>query len=251
MKKKKSIMDRIADSSKAFTTGIDEKDIKYWVKIYIMGKAYNVPAGLTIMQAIEFAGYRFIRSAGCRAGFCGACATVYRKAGEYKIQTAMACQTRVEDEMFLVQIPFAPADKAVYDIDKEQYNVNVLLKHYPELARCVACNTCTKACPQDLEVMDYIQDAKRGDFEAIADKSFDCIQCGLCAMRCPAELIQYHIAQLARRMYGHYGTQEPEHLNERLKEIKKGKYKNGWDKLLKANAKELRKMYVERERESD
>jgi formate hydrogenlyase subunit 6/NADH:ubiquinone oxidoreductase subunit I len=251
MKKKKSIMDRIADSSKAFTTGIDEKEIKYWVKIYIMGKAYKVPAGLTIMQAIEFAGYRFIRSSGCRAGFCGACATVYRKAGEYKLQTAMACQTRVEDEMFLVQIPFAPADKAIYDIDKEQYNVNVLLKHYPELARCVACNTCTKACPQDLEVMDYIQDAKRGDFEAIADKSFDCIQCGLCAMRCPAELIQYHIAQLARRMYGHYGTQEPDHLDARLKEIKKGKYKNEWDKLLKASTKELRKMYAERERESD
>jgi len=57
-------MDRIADSSKAFTTGIDEKDIKYWVNIYIMGKAYKVPAGLTIMQAMEFAGYRFIRSAG-------------------------------------------------------------------------------------------------------------------------------------------------------------------------------------------
>lgn len=251
MKKKKSIMDRIADSSKAFTTGIDEKDIKHWVKIYIMGKAYKVPAGLTIMQAIEFAGYRFIRSAGCRAGFCGACATVYRKAGDYKLQTAMACQTRVEDEMFLVQIPFAPADKAVYDIDKESYNVNVLLKHYPELARCVACNTCTKACPQDLEVMDYIQDAKRGDFEAIADKSFDCIQCGLCAMRCPAELIQYHIAQLARRMYGRHGTQEPEHLKTRLKEIKKGKYKDGWDKLLKASAKELKKLYAERERESD
>lgn len=251
MKKKKSIMDKIADSSKAFTTGIDEKDIKHWVKIYIMGKAYRVPAGLTIMQAIEFAGYRFIRSSGCRAGFCGACATVYRKAGDYKLQTAMACQTRVEDEMFLVQIPFAPADKALYDIKKEPYTVNVLLKHYPELARCVACNTCTKACPQDLEVMDYIQDAKRGDFEAIADRSFDCIQCGLCAMRCPAELIQYHIAQLARRMYGHYGTEEPKHLKTRLKEIDKRKYKSGWDKLLKADTEELKKLYAERERESD
>lgn len=251
MKKEKSIMDRIAESNKSVTTGIDEKDIKYWVNIYIMGKAYRVPAGLTIMQAMEFAGYRFIRSSGCRAGFCGACATVYRKTGDYKLQTAMACQTRVEDGMFLVQIPFAPADKAIYNINREDYNVSVLFKYYPELARCVSCNTCTKSCPQDLEVMDYIQDAIKGDFNAVADESFDCIQCGLCAMRCPAELVQYHIAQLARRMYGRYGIQEPKYLKTRLKEIKGGKYKKDWDKLIKATIKGLEKMYAEREREAD
>jgi len=251
MKEKKSIMDRIADSNKSVTTGIDEKDIKYWVKIYIMGKAYRVPAGLTIMQAMEFAGYRFIRSSGCRAGFCGACATVYRKADDYKLQTAMACQTRVEDGMFLVQIPFAPAEKATYNINKEEYNGGVLFKYYPELARCVSCNTCTKSCPQGIEVMDYIQDAIKGDFKAVAEESFDCIQCGLCAIRCPAELVQYHIAQLARRMYGRHGLLEPKYLKTRLKEIKKDKYKDDWDKLLKAATKELEKMYAERKREPD
>jgi len=251
MKAKISIMDRIAESNKSVTTGIDEKDIKYWVTIYIMGKAYNVPAGLTIMQAMEFAGYRFVRSAGCRAGFCGACATVYRKSGDYKLQTAMACQTRVEDGMFLVQIPFAPGDKAIYDINKEEYNVGTLFKHYPELARCLACNTCTKSCPQDLEVMDYVQAAIKGDFKAVANESFDCIQCGLCAIRCPAELVQYNIAQLARRMYGHFEFQEPEYLKIRLKEIEKGKYKEGWDEFLNATIKKLEKLYAERDREAD
>jgi heterodisulfide reductase subunit C len=251
LKEKMSIMDRIAESNKSVTTGIDEKDIKYWVTIYIMGKAYKVPAGLTIMQSMEFAGYRFVRSAGCRAGFCGACATVYRKAGDYKLQTAMACQTRVEEGMYLVQIPFAPAEKATYDINKEKYNIGVLFKHYPELARCVACNTCTKSCPQELEVMDYIQAAIKGDFKAVAEESFDCIQCGLCAIRCPAELVQYHIAQLARRMYGHFECHEPEHLKIRLKEIEKGKYKEDWNKLIKATIKDLEKFYAEREREPD
>ena len=251
MKEKKSIMDRIAESNKSVTTGIDEKDIKSWVSIHVMGKAYRVPAGLTIMQAMEFAGYRFVRSAGCRAGFCGACATIYRKAGDYKLHAVMACQTRVEDGMFLVQIPFAPADKATYDIHKESYNVGTLFKHYPELARCLSCNTCTKSCPQGLEVMDYIQDAIKGDFKAVAQESFDCIQCGLCAVRCPAELVQYHIAQLARRMYGYHGTKEPELLKARLREIEEGKYKEGWNKLLKAFTQELERMYAEREREAD
>jgi len=251
MKNNKSIMDRIAEANKSVTTGIDEKDIEHWVEIHVMGKAYRVPAGLTIMQAMEFAGYRFIRSAGCRAGFCGACATIYRKVGDYKLHAVMACQTRVEDGMFLVQIPFAPADKAIYDINKEEYRVNVLYKHYPTLARCVACNTCTKSCPQGLEVMDYIQNAIRGDFRAVADESFDCIQCGLCAVRCPAELVQYHIAQLARRMYGRYDCPEPLHLKTRLKEIDKGKYKNDWNNLLKASTKELEQLYAQREREQD
>ena len=90
---KKSIMERIAESTKSVTTGVEEKDIKHWLTIYIMGKAYKVPAVLTVMQAMEYAGYKFLRSCGCRAGFCGACSTIYRKKGEYRLQTAMACQT--------------------------------------------------------------------------------------------------------------------------------------------------------------
>jgi len=99
------------------------------------------------MQAMEYAGYRFIRSCGCRAGFCGACLTVYRIKGDYKLKTDLACQTRVEDGMFLVQIPFSPAEKAVYDIDKEKYDAGIFLKYYPEIARCLSCNTCNRKVP--------------------------------------------------------------------------------------------------------
>ena len=40
------------------------------VDIYVMGMRYQVPEGLTIMRALEYAGYRLIRGVGCRAGFC-------------------------------------------------------------------------------------------------------------------------------------------------------------------------------------
>ena len=251
MNEEKDIMQIIADANKAVTTGIDERDIEHWVWIHIMGRAYKVPAGLTIMQAMEYAGYKFITAAGCRAGFCGACATIYRKEGSYQLKPAMACQTRVEDSMYLVQIPFAPAQKANYDITKEEYNAAVLLKHYPEVARCVACNTCTKACPQDLEVMDYIQDALRGDFESVAERSFDCIMCGLCAIRCPAEITQFNVGQLARRMFGRYGTKEPEHAKKKLAEIAKGKFDEDFKQLISADLAELQQRYAEREREPD
>jgi formate hydrogenlyase subunit 6/NADH:ubiquinone oxidoreductase subunit I/ferredoxin len=248
MEREKTIMEKIAEADKTVTKGIDEKDIKHWVTIYIMGKVYKVPADLTIMQAMEYAGYKFIRSCGCRAGFCGACSTVYRKKGEYKLQAAMACQTRVEDGMYLVQIPFTPAEKAIYDITREEYHPSVLVKYYPEVMRCLACNTCTKSCPQDLEVMDYVQAAIRGDFAQVAELSFECIQCGLCAMRCPAEIVQYHLAQLARRMYQRYGSAEEKNLKKRVEEIKEGKYNKEFERVMSLSTGELKNLYTQQQR---
>jgi len=245
------MMERISRSTRSLTTGVDTNDVKNWVTIHIMGRAYEVPADLTIMTAMEFAGYKLIRSCGCRQGFCGACATVFRREGEYKLETALACQTRVEDGMSLVQIPFVPAGAASYDVAEERYAFSVFSKYYPEVDRCVSCNTCTKACPQDLEVMDYIQAAIRGDFEALTEGSFDCIQCGLCALRCPAEIAQYHVGQLGRRMYGRHGSPEPDHLRTRLEEIERGDFEDALNELVGASQEKLTKLYAARERESD
>ena len=46
------------------------------VNVYFYGKKYTVPADLTIMTAMEYAGYKLVRGCGCRHGFCGACATI-------------------------------------------------------------------------------------------------------------------------------------------------------------------------------
>jgi succinate dehydrogenase/fumarate reductase-like Fe-S protein len=216
------------------------------VRIYVMGKEYEVPAGLTVMKAMEYAGYKFIRGAGCRAGFCGACGTVYRKEDEYKLRFTVACQQLVEDGMYLVQLPFAPAPRASYNLEKIRPTDNVLLKFYPEIARCVACNTCTKSCPQEIQVMDYIQAALRGDIRRVAELSFDCIQCGLCSMRCPADIKHYHVAQLARRLYGRYIAPRAEHLATRVGEIEGGRFAEELDRLSQMDKKELAKLYEAR-----
>ena len=41
------------------------------IPVYVMGKKYEVPETLTIMKAMEYAGYQFIRGCGCRGGVCG------------------------------------------------------------------------------------------------------------------------------------------------------------------------------------
>jgi succinate dehydrogenase/fumarate reductase-like Fe-S protein len=194
------------------------------IPIYIMGKRYDVPASLTIMKAMEWAGYTLVRGVGCRGGFCGACSTVYRLKDDPRLHFGLACQTVVRPEMYLGQIPFFPVKRAGYNLSELDPVAGTLFKIYPEILRCLGCGTCTKACPQELNVKGYMAAAMRGDITTIANLSFDCLMCGLCAARCPAEEPQYNIAILARRLYGAYLAPRSEHLQLRVKEIGSGQY---------------------------
>lgn len=217
------------------------------IPVYIMGKRYDVPASLTIMKAMEWAGYSLVRGVGCRGGFCGACSTVYRIKDDPKLYFGLACQTVVKPEMYLGQIPFFPAMRASYDINQLQPVASTLFQTYPELLRCLGCGTCTKACPQDLNVKGYMAAAMRGDIEAVANMSFDCIMCGLCAARCPAEEPQYNIAILARRLYGRYLAPRSEHLLQRVEEINTGAYEREMAELKTLDIEALKSRYKARE----
>jgi formate hydrogenlyase subunit 6/NADH:ubiquinone oxidoreductase subunit I len=221
------------------------------VTINVMGKPYQVPGDLTIMKAMEYAGYRFVRGCGCRGAFCGACGTVYRLKDDYRLRVGLACQEVVQDGMYLAQIPFFPANKATYDIEALKPAAEAILSLYPEVYRCLACNTCTKACPQDIEVMEYIQAALRGDIAKAADLSFDCLLCGLCASRCPAEIVQYQVALLCRRLYSRHIAPQAEHLKKRVEEIRDGKFNAELADLKKMKKDELVKLYDARDIEAD
>ncbi len=221
------------------------------IPVYIMGKCYEVPETLTIMKAMEYAGFKFLRGVGCRGGVCGACSTVFRKAGDYKLHFGLACQTVVEPDMYLAQIPFYPANRATYDINEMDSMADAVYALYPELFRCVACNNCTKACPMDVDVLGYISATKQGNIAKAAEISFDCIQCGLCASRCMGELPQYHIGQLVRRIFGRFVLPPAEHLKNRVEEIESKKYDKLLADLVSMDRKKLEDLYVEREREPD
>ncbi len=221
------------------------------IPIYIMGKQYMVPPALTIMTAMEYAGYTLIRGIGCREGFCGACATVYRLPSDYRLQIGLACQTMVQPGMYLAQIPFFPAQRAIYNIEELQPNLASVLRFYPEVMRCLSCGTCTKVCPQNLDPRDFMADIMRGDIAAAAQKSFDCIMCGLCTARCPAEESQYNVAILCRRLYGKYIAPQARHLVERVKEVEQGKFDGELTAMKKMSKEELKKIYAERDIEPE
>ena len=222
-------------------------DKRKMINVFIMGEANEVPVGSTIIMAFEYAGYQLKKGIGCREGFCGACATIYREKGDYKLKGGLACQTVVTEGMSISQIPFVPAEKPIYNMDEITPDINTIKELFPTVFRCVSCNTCTKACPQDIQVMDYIQALKKGNIAEAADLSFDCIRCGLCALRCPAEIVQYNAATLAQRLYGKYLAKKSPELIKRIKEIEDGKYDKGIKELKEMNRKDLGEKYYSRE----
>ena len=213
------------------------------VNIFLFGKQYSVPDHLTIMCAMEYAGYQLVRGCGCRNGFCGACATIYRIKGDTTLRTCLACQTKVEEGMYIATLPFFPLVKQVYDIEKVQPNQAIMMQLYPEIYACVGCNACTKACTQSLKVMQYIAYAQRGEFDKCADESFDCVMCGCCSARCPAGISHPQVAMLARRLNGKFIAPETQHLKDRVAEIAEGKFKEDMAALLGRSQEDLMELY--------
>ena len=220
------------------------------VNVYLFGKKYQVPAGLTIMTAMEYAGYELVRGCGCRNGFCGACATIYRIKGEVELHGCLACQTEVQEGMYVATLPFFPLEKRVYNIEEIKPDQQIMMQLYPEIYSCIGCNACTKACTQELNVMQYIAYAQRGEYEKCAEESFDCVMCGVCSSRCPAGISHPQVAMLARRLNGKYIAPECGHLNDRVNEINEGIFNDKMAELMSkavTNVDELKDMYNHRE----
>lgn len=217
------------------------------VNVFFFGKKYEVPANLTIMTAMEYAGYKLVRGCGCRNGFCGACATIYRIKGDNELKACLACQTKVEDNMYVATLPFFPLEKQLYDIEKVSTTQQVMMQLYPEIYSCIGCNSCTKACTQGLNVMQYIAYAQRGEFEKCAEESFDCVMCGVCSSRCPAEISHPQVALLARRINGKYLAPKTQHLEDRVNEIAQGKFESLIQDIMNKPLAEIKELYNNRE----
>ncbi len=217
------------------------------VDVYIMGKKYTMPSSLTIMKGFEYAGYTLLRGCGCRAGFCGACATVYRIGNDHELKVGLACQTKVEQDMYLTQIPFYPHHKVNYQLSELQANADQVVEIYPEITKCLGCNSCTNVCPQNLKVMKYVSHAIRGEVSKAADESFDCLMCGLCASKCPANIVQYKVAILCRRLHGKYLAKKAEHLQQRVNELESGTFDAQLAELMKADKATLAQKYNNRD----
>ncbi len=217
------------------------------VNVFLFGKRYEVPESLTIMKAMEYAGYQLVRGCGCRNGFCGACATIYRIKGQQELKTCLACQQQVEEGMYVATLPFFPLVKQVYDIEKIKPTQQIMMQLYPEIYSCIGCNACTKSCTQELNVMQYVAYAQRGEYEKAAEESFDCVMCGVCSSRCPAGISHPQVALLTRRLTGKYLAPKSEHLVNRVAEIDAGDCQAALEAIMNTPLEEQKNLYNHRE----
>ena len=217
------------------------------VTIFLFGKKHEVPESLTIMEAMEYSGYKLVRGCGCRNGFCGACATIYRIAGDRELKAGLACSTKVENNMYIATLPFFPLIKEGYNIEEVKPTERIMMELYPEIYACVGCNACTKTCPQSLNVMQYIAYAQRGEYEKCAEESFDCVMCGICSSRCPAGISHPQVAMLARRLNGKYLAPHCDHLEERVEEIRRGDLEDLIQSIMNKPLEEIKELYNNRD----
>ncbi|MFH1252641.1 MAG: 4Fe-4S dicluster domain-containing protein [bacterium] len=220
----------------------ENKDVRL-IPVNFYGKRYDVPESFTIMQAYEFTGHQYTRGCGCRGGACGACAALFIIPDRPTIEVGLACQTQVASGMSVIQIPYFPFKKRIYELNDIAADFLSISSTYPELLNCMGCNTCTKVCPQDIKVMECMSASIRGDIEKVAVQAISCVMCGLCASRCPAEIAPYNIMLLCKRIYGKFIQKPYRNLALRMKEIKDGQFDQRLDELMTADLNELKEIY--------
>ena len=72
----------------------------------ILGQAVAVPEGMTLLNAMQVAGYDYLKGCGCRMGDCGECAVYYRLPGSAVTLRDFSCEMRVSEGMEVMEVPF-------------------------------------------------------------------------------------------------------------------------------------------------
>ncbi|MEW6323875.1 MAG: 4Fe-4S ferredoxin [Nitrospirota bacterium] len=201
------------------------------VSVEIMGKTHRVPQGITVLQAMWYAGHELVRGVGCLGGTCGACGIVYRTKGTFELKNGLGCQTLVAEGMSFSMVPHFAAARAQYDIAKLADPKEALFELYPEAARCVNCNACNRVCPQGIDVRSSVWCAVFGNFDQVAELTMSCNNCGLCVVRCPADMAPNLIALYSRRAYGVHEMKPTERLLRRIQEIERDDWKADWSRM--------------------
>ena len=209
------------------------------ITVEIMGKKYQVPQGITLVQAMWHTGHQITRGIGCLGGVCGACSTLYRTKESYELKSGLGCQLIVEEGISFSLSASFPVKKPIYKMEEVGDPKQDLFKYFPEAALCRNCNACTEACPQGIDVRTGIWKSVFGDFKAASDLFLPCVMCNLCVPVCIAEISSNQVGLYVRRAQGVFFTERPPQLTRRIDEIRQGKFNSEWDRLEKMSEDEL------------
>ncbi len=206
------------------------------VSIEFMGKPYRVSKDLSLLGALIEIGWDSSKGLGCMGGCCGACAALYRLAGETRVQAGLACRTPATDGISFTLAGQYYSPKPDYDVSEISDPKQALFDLYPEVTTCRNCDMCPQVCPQGINPMKGMWYAAFGDFATVAEMFKGCVQCGLCARVCSVGIRPYLVAVYASRIQGARLMDPPPALMERLAQIESGSHQKEWDALLEGQS---------------
>jgi len=201
------------------------------VEVELHGARHTVPAGVTVLMALWYAGFDTVHGAGCLGGACGACTASWRLPDEMATHTGLACQTVVQDGMAVTLLPVDPPQKPRYKMAEIDDPAESLFAIYPETRRCTLCDACTQVCPVDIPVRQTVRQMMNKDFAAVAPAFDECVQCGLCALVCEVNIAPNLLGLYARKAVGKAAAALPE-LVRGMERVREGRLAGAWEDLL-------------------
>ena len=172
---------------------------KKTVSIKISGKTIQAQEGETLINAIWNAGIAESIKAGCTGGVCGACTVTLRYSDGRQGGTELACMKTVLEGMEVFPCP-VDADVSMEPVANP--DVLALQSVFPTFNRCTKCDSCTKACPMSIPVMESVLRMQKGEFLQVAEDFMTCIHCGLCRFVCEDRVKPHNMGLWVRRSIG-------------------------------------------------
>lgn len=195
------------------------------IHINIDGREITTAPAKSIIEAFVESGASLTVGVGCMGqGVCGSCRVLIRRKGEKAVQTALACETSVEDGMQVSSLDyFMPRQEHVYEPQaKDTWDGLQSLKQvFPEAEHCRHCGGCDRACPKGIEVQKGVNAAVAGQLYQSAAIFDECVMCNLCQLGCPEHISPNHLGLFVRRSIAS-STLRPGDLMHRLHQLETG-----------------------------
>lgn len=201
------------------------------VTVEIAGARYEVPAGITVLQAFWSAGIALTKGIGCLGGACGACTATCRVPTQMAPKTGLACQMEVEDGMAITLYPIDRPMKPTYRMAELDDPAEALFSIYPETRRCTLCDACTTVCPQDIPVRATVRQMMNQQFEEVAPAFDECVMCGFCSLVCEVSIAPNLLGMYARKAVAK-ANPRPAELVVAMEKVGAGAYEADWSALM-------------------
>ena len=209
------------------------------VGVEILGRTFQVPAGITAVDALWLTGHTLERGVGCLGGVCGACTMLYTTPESMEFKVGLGCRTVVTDGMSFFPFPQRGRSRYRYDLSEVKDPAGELLDHFDRADKCRHCHGCTNVCPQKIQVEEAIELAAKGEFEKAGEMFLPCVMCGACFAECPEEMEPNHILLYARRSFALRLAPPPWELERMAQAINEGKFAEAMEEILSLSDEDL------------